>query len=213
MFARGKYRSKTLKLEIVEKSRAFIEQYSTIPIAFDVRECLSAEVLADASNGTALRPSPVEGPNVKDYDALPGQRPADWPRRWNLDKWWFAAALDGERYVGAIAIVMDTVEIAGPRHKPDEAMLWDIRVMPEQRRRGVGRALLSFAERHAQAFGKLYMSAETQNINVAACRFYARAGYTLQSVDRFAYPELPQETQLIWRKQLGGYADVERNQR
>jgi hypothetical protein len=46
------------------------------------------------------------------------------------------------------------------------------------------------------------MRAETQDVNVPACRFYAGAGYVLGAVDRFAYAGLPEEVQLIWQKDL-----------
>jgi hypothetical protein len=46
------------------------------------------------------------------------------------------------------------------------------------------------------------MRIETQNINVPACRFYARRGYLLGAVHRYAYPQLPDETQLLWYKEL-----------
>ncbi len=43
---------------------------------------------------------------------------------------------------------------------------------------------------------------ETQNNDVAACRFYAAQGYQLGSIERFAYSELPDELRLIWHKDL-----------
>ena len=46
------------------------------------------------------------------------------------------------------------------------------------------------------------MKVETQNINVPACRFYARMGCELGTIDRFAYPDLPGETQLLWHLDL-----------
>jgi hypothetical protein len=44
---------------------------------------------------------------------------------------------------------------------------------------------------------------ETQNINVPACRFYARMGCRLGAVDRQAYPEFPNEVQLLFYKRIG----------
>jgi hypothetical protein len=46
------------------------------------------------------------------------------------------------------------------------------------------------------------LKVETQNINVPACRFYARQGCVLGVIDRFAYPTLPDEVQLLWYKDL-----------
>jgi len=46
------------------------------------------------------------------------------------------------------------------------------------------------------------MKAETQNINVPACRFYAKHGFTLGVVNRFAYQEFPDEVELVWYRKL-----------
>jgi hypothetical protein len=35
-----------------------------------------------------------------------------------------------------------------------------------------------------------------------ACRFYQKMGCTLGAIDRFAYPRLPGEVQLLWWKAL-----------
>jgi len=42
---------------------------------------------------------------------------------------------------------------------------------------------------------------ETQNINVPACRFYARQAFVLGAVNRGAYPDLPHDVQLLWYKE------------
>ena len=86
--------------------------------------------------------------------------------------------------------------------RTDVALLWDIRVAPAVRNRGIGAALLAAGEGWARARGALALEVETQNTNVPACRFYARHGFTLRAVRRGAYPELPDEVQLIWRKEL-----------
>jgi GNAT superfamily N-acetyltransferase len=80
--------------------------------------------------------------------------------------------------------------------------LWDIRVAPDIRRNGVGSALLRAAESWAAAKGATSMKVETQNINVPACRFYSRNGYVLRAANPCAYPEFPDEVQLLWYKEL-----------
>jgi hypothetical protein len=50
--------------------------------------------------------------------------------------------------------------------------------------------------------GKRLIKVETQDINVPACRFYGRMGYELIETNRNAYPEFPDEVQLIWQKSL-----------
>jgi ribosomal protein S18 acetylase RimI-like enzyme len=43
---------------------------------------------------------------------------------------------------------------------------------------------------------------ETQQVNVVACRFYQRQGFSLERVAAAAYPSLPDEVQLLWIKAL-----------
>jgi hypothetical protein len=43
---------------------------------------------------------------------------------------------------------------------------------------------------------------ETQNSNVAACRFYAREGCQLRGIHPGAYADFPDEIQLLWYIEL-----------
>ena len=79
---------------------------------------------------------------------------------------------------------------------------WDIRVVPTYRRRGVGAALFEAAEAWALEKDCRWLKVETQNINMAACRFYERCGCVLRSVRGGAYPECPDEVELLWYKAL-----------
>ena len=58
------------------------------------------------------------------------------------------------------------------------------------------------AARWASAQRCRQLRVETQNINVAACRFYAQRGCILQGVHRGIYQEVPDEIQLLWHKDL-----------
>jgi hypothetical protein len=66
----------------------------------------------------------------------------------------------------------------------------------------VGTVLFQAAERWAASRGARWLKVETQNINVPACRFYARQGCVLGGLHRFAYSSLPDEVQLLWYKEL-----------
>ena len=81
-------------------------------------------------------------------------------------------------------------------------VLWDIRVSPDVRGQGVGSALFEKAEAWARSRGCRQLEIETQNTNVVACRFYERHGCELRGVQRAAYPELPDEIQLLWYRTL-----------
>lgn len=111
------------------------------------------------------------------------------------------AAYDGLKRIGGAVMAFDTPGLE-MLNDTESAVLWDLRVRPEARSSGVGAALFRASEDWARSRGCRHLDVETQNVNVPACRFYARMGSTLRSIDRFAYPDLPNETRLVWVKQL-----------
>lgn len=88
--------------------------------------------------------------------------------------------------------------------RDDLAVLWDLRVAPAWRGRGLAMALVGATQAWARRAGCSELKIETQNNNPAACRLYARAGPRLAVARPGAYPELPDEVQLIWRMRLAG---------
>jgi ribosomal protein S18 acetylase RimI-like enzyme len=148
----------------------------------------------------AARPVP---PYVKDYDAAPENHPTEWPARFDVGRWGILSAwVDGMRVGGAV-VAWDTPGVDMLEGRSDLAVLWDIRVAPGVRGEGIGGVLFRAAERWAAERGARWLKVETQNVNVGACRFYARQGCTLGAVNRFAYPELPEEVQLLWYREIG----------
>ena len=103
---------------------------------------------------------------------------------------------------GGVVIAVKTEGLDMLERREDLALIWDLRVAPDLRGRGLGSALLTAAEACARAQGCKQLKVETQNINVAACRFYAQQGFTLGAIHRFAYPLLPNEIQLLWYKDV-----------
>jgi GNAT superfamily N-acetyltransferase len=139
-------------------------------------------------------------PYLKDYDAI--ENPLQWPRSFDVSNWgFFAARTDGLR-VGGAAVAFNTAGLRMLEDRRDIAVLWDIRVAAAARRQGVGAALFKAVEEWAVTQGCRWFKVETQNVNVPACRFYAKQGCMLGAIHRFAYPELPNETQLLWYKDL-----------
>jgi len=169
-------------------SAAFVaEEYMRVPIAFEVRSVF------DIGPGLELAERKVQ-PYIKDYDA--DESPATWSERFDLSRWeFFAAFLDGRRVGGAV-LALDTPGIDMLEGRGDLAVLWDIRVAPDARGRGVGAALLRAALDRARRELKV----ETQSINVPACQFYAANGFELRAANRDAYPSHPDEVQLLWYK-------------
>ena len=186
-------------LEIRQEPVAALDEYAAVPIAFEVRSVFD---VAEAGGGFVLTERPVAAPYLKDHDAIPGEGPGAWPMHFDVAKWGlFAAWRDGRR-VGGAAVAFDTPGVDMLEGRRDLAVLWDIRVAPDVRARGVGTALFGAAEAWARERGCTEVKVETQNIDVPACRFYARQGCVLAEANRGVYPTLPHEVQLIWRKPL-----------
>lgn len=191
-----------MSVEIREESPDALADYARVSIAFEVSERLAVYAPEAGLGGLRLVAERVSPSYLKDYDADPDHHPTAWPARFDLARWGFLAAwVDGERVGGAV-VAWDTPGVEMLEGRSDLAVLWDLRVATAWRARGVGAALFRAAEGWALARGARRLKVETQNVNVAACRFYARRGCALGALHRFAYPDLPDEVQLLWYKEL-----------
>lgn len=190
-----------MELLIREDSLGSLVDYASIPIAFEVKSRLGIHLVDSGLGGIRLVEETVVA-YVKDYDSMPGERPASWPQRFNTEDWAVIAAFDGATRVGGAVIAWNTPGVDMLHGRDDLAVLWDIRVHPDWRGRGVGRALFDEVVRWAVARNCASLEIETQDINVPACRFYHRQGCTLKSFTIDAYPDAPGEAQLIWQLAL-----------
>ena len=186
-------------IEIVEESLASLAHYADVRSAFEVTRVL--DISRDGLFVVSERV--LECPYVKDYDLIKRERPARWASMFDVSNWGVLAARTDGRRVGGATLAFDSAGLDILDGRRDLAALWDIRVSPEMRGRGVGCALFRAAETWAAARACRQLTIETQNVNVPACRFYARQGCSLVSMDPVAYPEFPDEVQMIWRKHLG----------
>jgi GNAT superfamily N-acetyltransferase len=195
-----------MRVEVSQEPITALAEYARIPIAFEVREVFDVETKGEDSGSFVLTARSLDAPYLKDYDAIEGGAPPEWARRFDLSSWaLFAARVEGRR-VGGAAVALDASVLNSSEAHRDSAILWDVRVSPEERGRGVGTALFRAAEAWAIARGCRQLLIETQNINVGACKFYARQGCTLAAAHRMAYPGLPNEIQLLWYKDLASGA-------
>ena len=178
-----------------------LARYARVPIAFEVRTMLRVEPAQGGLGGLALREMPVVPAYVKDYDSYRGCGPLRWPERYDVRNWAFFLALEGGRLVGAATLAHATPGLQLLAERDDVAGLWDLRVQPDLRRQGIGTMLFARAADWARDHGCTQLKVETQNVNVPACRFYARQGCTLGLIDRYAYvrhPEVAHEAMLLW---------------
>jgi ribosomal protein S18 acetylase RimI-like enzyme len=191
-----------MTIEIRDETMAALSDHARISIAFEVCCLLHVEAQDAGLAGFRLVERPVDEPWIKDYDADHEHGPRSWATRFDTSNWGLVSAWDGSTRVGGAVIAFDTPGLHVLAGRADLAVVWDIRVAPQSRRRGVGAMLFRAAEARARARGCVRIDVETQNINVAACRFYARMGCELRRIDRCAYPDLPHEVELLWSKQL-----------
>jgi len=181
---------------------AALTEYAAVSIAFKVDSILEVSLGKSVPGDFVITERRLDVPYIKDYDAIDGERPAQWTERFDVSEWGLISAHSNDRRVGGTVIALNTAGVDMLEGRDDLAVLWDIRVRPELRGQGIGTALLHAAETWAAKRGCRQIKVETQNINVPACRFYARHGFVLASVNRSAYKELPDEIQLLWCKQF-----------
>lgn len=161
---------------------------------------LDPEVTAE---GIAFHERAVDEPWVKDYDAIQGEGPTRWATRFDVSQWCLLAAFDDDVRVGGAVVAFGSPTVHMLDGRTDLAVVWDLRVGPEHRASGIGTQLWRAAEAWSVERRCTHLKVETQNINVGACRFYARMGCTLGAIDRFAYwPDLPDEVRLLWYRDL-----------
>ena len=68
-------------------------------------------------------------------------------------------------------------------------VLWEFHVAEPYRRHGIGREMMERVIRSARALGVRSISAETQNTNMPAIRFYRSCGFTIQGIDLSLYAD------------------------
>jgi len=195
-------------LVVREEPLAAIEVLARIPCAFEVTCVVAVEEGPDAC---VLAERPVERPWTKDYDAIPGNHPRDWLRAFDTTHWGLLLArlAEGPEVVGGAVLAhrtpgLEQLEAAGGGDGRG-GILWDLRVVPDRRREGIGSALFAAAEEWARARGCSRLTVETQDVNAPACRFYARMGCEMTAATPGAYADLPEETRLLWTKALPPY--------
>ncbi|MBN1810999.1 MAG: GNAT family N-acetyltransferase [Anaerolineae bacterium] len=173
--------------------------YDAIPNWFGVESVLRVEVIDGGLGGFRLVEESVAEPFIKTYD---DDGPTNWVAEFDLGRWGIFLAADGDRPVGGAAVAVDApVYPLDKFQRRDLAVLWDIRVHPEHRGRGVGSLLFDRAADWARRNGWGQLGLETSSVNVPACRFYARKGCELGAIHRYGYAGVPQiahEAMLLW---------------
>lgn len=191
-----------MQFRIIEENSDVLCEYEKVSIAFRVETFFRVELSDSGLGGLKLIEEKVESPFVKDYDEHQNEKPSTWTTRFDLSNWGILSAFDGEKRIGGAAIAWQTPGVFMLEEGKDLACLWDLRVAPDYRSRKVGYSLFAAALDWAKQRDCRLFKVETQNINVPACRFYARQGCHLGALNLHAYPEEMNEVQLIWYRNL-----------
>ena len=191
----------TAVITIKEETMAVLGDYAKVSIAFTVESRYVAVPIEGADGGWKLVEERVDPPWVKDYDG--GEPPTRW-LRWDNRNWRVLSAFVGGERVGGAIVVHDSGELDFLEGRRDLAALWDLRVAPEWRGRGVGSVLFERVVRYARSVGCVALKIETQDVNVRACDFYAGRGCRLVNVVADAYAGWPGEVEFDWWMDLGG---------
>ena len=183
-----------------------LNEYAKIPISFTVNSEYEVKPPGKYSSEYRLKEKPVSNSYFKNYDDY--ESPLDWISKWDLkwnsDNWGFFLAInDSCELIGGAAVAVNIPGMQMCEGKEDLAILWDIRVHPDHRGKGAGKLMFNAAIIFALSKNCTSLKIETQNTNVAACKFYKSMGCALKKVTRHAYSEYPDEIQFFWYKNLG----------
>lgn len=187
---------------VTQEPMSAITEYARVPIVFNVDRVLELTSRHDHPGRFEFVERCLKVPYEKNYDALTGEGPLQWASRFDLSQWALFIARFANRIIGGATVAFDTPGVTMLEGRRDLAVLWDIRVAPDARRQGVGSALFQEVEAWARLQGCRQLKVETQNTNVQACRFYERQGCRLRAFSPTAYPDFPEEIQLLWYKDV-----------
>ena len=195
-------RMMSIRIEYIDTSR--LAEYVSVPMTYEVTSVFEVKPVHEGLGGFAFREKPVT-PYQKDCNMYGDASPMAWPDRFNVNDWGVFMAYQDSQHVGGVAVAAPADGIIVTEGRTDTAALWDIRVAPSYRRGGIGMQLLRHAAEWSRKRGFTFLAIETMNVNVPACRLYAKAGAELSEVRRFGYEgcaQVAHESMIVWRMRL-----------
>ncbi|MFO7792881.1 MAG: GNAT family N-acetyltransferase [Candidatus Saliniplasma sp.] len=188
-----------MDIRLKEISLEDIDEYVEIPITFEVNRIYDVRLIHQGLGGIKLVEKELDESYMKDYGDDSDIKRLQ--KEFDTTNWGFFTALFENEVVGGVIIAYDTEGVNMLSGRNDIAVVWDIRVHPEFRGKGIGHSLFQKAVEWSKKRDCKLLKVETQNVNVPACNFYVKEGCRLGCVDRYAYmgeENLSHETMLIW---------------
>ena len=192
-----------MAISVREISRDRYPEYAEIDSSYEVASVLKVIPKDKGLGGLQFVEEAVAQPYRKGADG-PEDSPSSWPPRQEPGEFVAFLAMEDALPVGGAAVIVNPAGAFLFERRDALAGLWDIRVRPDHRRRGVGSQLLLHAADWAKTRGCAQLRVECQNVNVAACRFYAKH-CTLGGVERYGYAacaDVAHEAMLLWYRAL-----------
>jgi GNAT superfamily N-acetyltransferase len=180
-------------MSIKQISSKDMEDYSKIPISFEVKSILHVSHINQGLGGIQLIEQNCTT-YVKNYDEIDEVHPLNWSKFFNLEEWGIFVIHYNDIYIGGATVTP-------PMSKDKKvAVLWDLRIHPDFRGQGLGKDLLKVVYNWVNSNNYSRLIVETQNINVSACKFYSKMGFILGTIDINGYynSEVAHETKLLW---------------
>ena len=171
-----------------------LDEYGNIPFYYKTSKKYELKKINNGLGGIIFELTDVEE-FYKDF----GSKVTHWKDTFDLSNWKFFVAYNeiGKMIAGCV-VATKTNNCNMLEKRNDLAVLWDIRVMDEYKNKGIGQKLFDLAKTYAQENGFNQLKVECQNTNPAAVNFYHKQGMKLCAINEYAYPEYPNETQLLW---------------
>jgi streptothricin acetyltransferase len=192
-----------MSLTIRQIGPGLYSRYADIDPSYQVTSVLKVVPKDRGLGGFQFLEERVSPPYWKGDDSS-DDLPTSWPPRQEPGEFAAFLAMDGDLPLGGAAVVINPTGAFLFERRETLAGLWDIRVRSDRRRTGVGSQLMLHAADWAKRQGCTQLRVECQNVNVAACRFYAKH-CVLGGVERYGYaacPDVAHEVMLLWYRDL-----------
>jgi ribosomal protein S18 acetylase RimI-like enzyme len=188
-----------MKIERHQVNLESITKYARIPIYFEVNSKINITLIGPGLQGINFKEEKVNPSYIKDYDS--SEEPKTWLKIFNTKNWRLFTCRENDQYVAGAIVAHRTPEVHMLDGRIDLAMIWDIRVHPDYRQKGIGSSLFSEVVKWSKQKGCKQLKIETQNVNVPACKFYIKQGCTLGEVNFHKYinsKSSANEIMLVW---------------
>ena len=188
---------------IREISPDLYTRYAEIDPSYKVTSVLKVVPIDNGLSGFQFLEEEITPPYSKGADS-PDDSPTSWPPQQEPGEFAAFVAMNGNLFLGGVAIITNPTGAFLFERREELAGLWDIRVRPDRRGTGIGSQLLLHASNWAKKKGCTQLRVECQNVNVAACRFYAKH-CILGGMERYGYaacPDVAHETMFLWYRDL-----------